>query len=253
MNKLLVASEYTEPSFHRERIIERLNALGPLHKYGLLLITKDIEGCLPIWERAKELNIPTVTHITITGLGDSKLEPKAPDWKISMTVLAALTYLVEDLKTVVLRVDPLIPGVTNFKTIRQIVKEASSFGITRCRTSVIDYYPFVREKFKERSIPTPQHNFQPPTGVKIKLLSQLFTICEEYNMTLESCAEHEDVPGLIKVGCADQKEWEKLGLNLKPGAPRRQECFCNVTKYDLLAYEPTCSYNCLYCYWGKYR
>lgn len=255
MDKLLVASEYTEPSFHIGNLIGSISQEYYCHqtrlkgKIGLLLITKDLDGSSPLILHAKTLNIPTIIHATITGLGGTKLEPNVPTYMQSLDVLEQLN-MIQNLDNVVLRIDPLIPQVTNFEVIKQIVEAASSFGITRCRTSVIDYYPFVRDKFEAHKIPYSK-TFQPP--FKYDLLMELREICIEFNMTLESCAEHENIPELIKVGCANQEEWRRLGLNLQNGLPKRRDCFCNVTKYDLLSHEPTCGYNCLYCYWGKNR
>lgn len=255
MNKLLVASEYTEPSHFIDRVNKNLEYEGCNNKgkLGLLLITKNIKTSTPIALNAQDLGIPTVTHITITGLGGTKLEPKVPNFKTSLLDLQSFIQVERNLQNIVLRIDPLIPEITDFEVVDQIVKAASHLGITRCRTSVIDYYPFVRKKFHDNNLPIPTYSFQPPPNIKLELLSQLFTICEKHSMTLESCAEHDDIPGLIKIGCANQQEWKELGLNLRKGLPRRKECFCNVTKYDLLAYEPSCPNNCLYCYWGKYR
>lgn len=263
MGELLVASEYTEPSFHIQRVLEGLNKtrnVGHNNSYGLLLITKNISGSIPIWKRAQELNIPTVTHVTITGLGGSILEPLVPNWREAIKALSTFAAIVKDKNTqassweskshVVLRVDPLIPHITNFQHIRELVKAAHEVGITRVRTSVIDFYPFVRDKFEANNLRHPT-TFQPP--FKYDLLMELAKICTGFSMTLESCAEDVDIAGLEKVGCADREEWRKLGLNLFRGYPKRQECFCNVTKHDLLSHEPYCGYNCLYCYWGKFR
>jgi len=256
MNKLLVASEYTEPSFHMLRILKALEDSKKLAiRCGLLLITKNISGSLPIWVKARELDIPTVFHATITGLGGTTLEPSVPDWKKSCEGLTLLMERVKDPRTVVLRIDPLIPEVTvDFSVIDTIVGHAFELGITRVRTSVIDYYPFVRKKFKTYSIPLAGTGFQPDFLDKYNLLKTLAElVVGKYGMSLEACAEDIEIPGMTKVGCANREEWKSLGLDLPLGSPKRWSCFCNTPKYDLLPKETTCRYNCLYCYWGRNR
>jgi len=247
LNKLLVASEYTEPGFYVDRVCEGLQReLDSGHRCGLLLITKNLEMSLPIIDYATNVGVTVLTHVTITGLSGTVLEPSTPGWEDTCSKFRLLSG------PTVLRVDPLIPGITDFHTIEQIVRRAGECGITRCRTSVIDYYPFVRDKFQKEGLPY-SNSFQPPLNVRIEVLSNLFCICETYGMFLESCAENIDLPGLLKVGCASCHEWRALGLDLPSGVPKRRECFCNITKYDLLRHEPNCPNNCLYCYWGKFR
>lgn len=256
MDKLLVASEYTEPSFFAERITEGLVRESKTNKCGLLLITKDIAGSTPIWKKAKELGIPTITHVTITGLGGTTLEPRVKNWVEACQDLIyfASTYAVENLSDLVLRIDPLIPKVSDFSVIDKILNTAFQCGIHRCRISVVDYYQFVRDKFLQEKIPLTSSSIEPPLSLKTELLMKLAELCiGKYGMSLESCAEDIDIPGLEKVGCADRNEWKSLGLDLPLGNPKRPTCFCNVTKYDLLSHEPTCGYNCLYCYWGRNR
>jgi len=255
MDKLLVASEYTEPSFFIDRVLKSLeDTKCSLNKYGLLLITKNISGSIPILEKARDLEIPVVTHITITGLGGSVLEPLVPDWKTSCADLASFISKVENLNTVVLRIDPLVPSITDFSVIESILEVAFNLGITRVRTSVIDYYPFVRKKFESKKLPLVGIGFQPDFKAKFDLLKNLAEIViGKYGMSLEACAEDIQVPGITRIGCADREEWKALGLDLPKGSPKRWSCFCDTPKYDLLPKEPTCGYNCLYCYWGRDR
>lgn len=256
MDKLLVASEYTEPSFFVSRVLEGLDKTKKsTNKHGLLIVTKNISRCIPIWNKAKDLSIPTVIHVTITGLGQSTLEPLVPHWRTSCDDLVLFMSRIKNPSTVVLRIDPLIPSVTvDFSVMDTIVGSAFASGITRVRTSVIDYYPFVREKFKANGIPLKGAGFQPDFQVKFELLSNLAEIViGKYGMSLEACAEDIEITGMTKVGCANREEWKALGLNLPVGKSKRWSCFCDTPKYDLLPKEAACGYNCLYCYWGRDR
>jgi len=255
--KLLVASEYTEPSFFIEKANVELDKHCNESECGLLLITKNIGLSSKIWQYAKVMyDIPIVTHITVTGLAGYSIEANTPEWErvkseamdfIEMTKLFGI-----DMSNIVLRVDPLVPEVTDFDHVDEIVKTFSGFGVTRCRTSVIDYYPFVRDKFDSVGI-VHSGKFLPDRAVSKTMLRTMLDICNKYGMAMESCAENFDIDGMLKVGCADIDEWKRLGLEMEPGKPKRSSCFCNVNKIDLLAYEGYCGYNCLYCYWGKNR
>ena len=256
MNKLLVASEYTDPAFFSGKVCKNLEVEAELgNRCGLLLITKNLPDCDLILDKVKELDMKIIIHLTITGLGCSKIEPRVLNWEAALddAILALSRNTWIPKSSVVLRIDPLIPKVSDFLSIEEIVKECSSEGITRCRTSVIDYYPFVREKFKEHDLPYWQGCFQPPPSTKKEILERLVEICSRYNMGVESCAENIKVQGLMKVGCANREEWAKLGLDLPEGSPVRKDCFCNVRKYDLLSKEPFCFHGCLYVYWGRNR
>ena len=214
MDYLLVASEYTEPSFFLDVVIERLNSQhrNNTGKLGLLLITKNIKEATPIYLKAQELEIPTVTHVTITGLGGTIVEPEVPNFTTSLENLHYfMTQVEENHQNVVLRIDPLIPNVTSPQHLKELIGIASSIEITRVRTSVIDFYPFVRDKFKLHNLPYSK-TFNPP--FRYDILLDLLKMCKASNMTLESCAESMNIPDLIQVGCADKNEWAKLGVDL---------------------------------------
>jgi len=254
MDKLLVASEYTEPSFLVDEVISKINYedCGEAN-VGLLLITKNIEGSTPIYTYARSLNIPTVVHATITTLGGTAYEPKVPTWQQSLIMLKDFMRLVDDRLNIVLRIDPIIPRATNFEMdINPLISSAARLGIGRCRFSIIDYYPFVIRKLKEAGQAAPWESFNPPPDEMEYIRKSMIDICNRWGMTLESCAEN--LRGVRRVGCADKEEWLRLGLAMpSPIRKQRATCFCDVEKNDLLPHWKTCGYNCLYCYWGKYR
>ena len=250
MNKLLVASEYTDPCFHIHDVKWHLRHEAELgNECGLLLITKEPSCALPIIEEADEHGFPVMVHATITGLGRTPLEPNVIAYGTAIVRLANLVYGYKP-ERVILRVDPIIPDVTDYKIVREIVSSASKLGITRCRVSVIDYYPFVRKKMQDAGYPVCP-SFQAPREVIQEHLQRMYDLCEKYEMTLELCAERFE--GALHRGCACSHDWADLGLKLPLAESRqRKECFCNITKYDLLKGKG-CRHGCLYCYWGKYR
>jgi DNA repair photolyase len=201
-----------------------------------------------------QLNVPTIFHATITTLGHSVLEPNIPDRMDSIRHLSELCKSFSP-DNVVLRVDPLVPFVTDLKNVESIIMFARSFGITKCRTSVIDYYPFVRKRFDDIGIRRFGNNsFVTPYAYRVGLLKSFTRICKRNDMTAESCAEDVDVDGLFKVGCASKAVWNGLGVKIDDVCKRKQrkECFCDIDKNDILKGYPTCKNKCLYCYFSKY-
>jgi DNA repair photolyase len=254
MERLLVASEYTEPAFYVDKVNKNLDKELEKHKCGLLLITKDIENSTPIYEHALACGVPCVVHITVTGLSLTKIEPNTPAWEDVITGdIPRFLEKVGNKENVVIRIDPLVPDVTDWRFIEEILKHAGHYGITRCRTSIVDYYPFVREKFNKVGAKTFGDDFIAPLPYRMEMLTRICRMAKKYEIEVESCAENIEIEELKKVGCADRKEWQALGLDAQPGMARRTTCFCNLNKFDLLNREKECPFNCLYCYWGKER
>lgn len=255
--RLLVASERADPAFHVERVMERIKEEWyKSFRIGVLLITKDVESVIPILELTNELLVQTVLHATMTGLAKTAMEPRVP---IPERNIASLTNLMNrnyKKLEVVLRVDPLIPKITNWPYVEYIVEECSKIGIKRCRTSVVDYYPFVRAKFKKAGYPYCP-DFQVTQGDIDNNLAGLGNICNMYDMSLELCAEVSPILvryGALHVGCANQNDWggHATMKRIEPGK-QRKSCFCNVRKYDLLPVGTDCHHGCLYCYYGRDR
>lgn len=253
MAKLLVASEYTEPSAYSALIQAKLNEEVGKGKVGLLLITKDPGGCEGIVQFAADKGIPTVIHATITTLGGHTVEPNVKPYRMAIKEFGLLVAMLGDVDNAVLRIDPLIPEVTNMQNVAELVARASQFGVRRIRTSVIDYYPFVREKLKNLGLRY-YNQLQAPLDVRADLLGGLMDVALHNFMTVESCAEGIEIDGLIKVGCASATEWARLGLEMQPVVHKqRVGCFCDIAKHDLLKGFSDCIYNCAYCYWHRDR
>ncbi len=253
MAKLLIASEYTEPSYYANLIRAKLTDEVEKDKVGLLLITKNPSECEGIVRFILARGIPTVIHATITTLGGHTVEPNVKPYRVVVKEFGLLVAMIGEKDDAVLRIDPLIPEVTNMQDVAELVAMASQFGIKRIRTSVIDYYPFVREKLKRLGLRY-YNQFQAPVDVRKDLLLDLVWFAKQYGMTVESCAEDVEIDGLIKVGCASASEWARLGLEMQPAVHKqRVNCFCDIAKYDLLKGFETCIYNCAYCYYGRNR
>lgn len=252
---LLVASEYTDPCFFVNEVCDKLDNLDwKSGGYGLLVISKRINECSKIIEKANELDIPTILHITITGLGGTVYEPNVPVWSTTLKDIdESGVLLCENVVDTVIRIDPVIPEQFEENYLYAILKWASERGIKRCRFSVVDYYPFVRDRFSKLNLPHPS-KFSPGEHVSLYYAKRLLNMCKSFGLSLETCAENLSLSEIKKIGCANKDDWITCGLNMELVAKKqRDNCFCDIQKYDLLAYRKECPHNCLYCYWSKFR
>lgn len=259
VKQLLVASEYGEPSTHQEIICQRLFTEVSAKKRDvcLLLITKNLPGCLKILGTADTLHIPTQIHCTITGLGDTLIEPHipAPNIMVEESIKVIEKYRINP-EAITVRIDPLIPELLDkqISLIPYILDAFANTGVRDCRVSIVDYYPHVRERFDKLGIKHP-YGFQVDKPTKDLLIGKMAYLTVQLNMRLHLCAESLPNNPEINIdteGCASSKSWQRVGIdNLRPATRKqRKECTCDLKKEDLLAgLEKGCKPGCAYCYW----
>lgn len=251
---LLVASEYSDPCFHINTVVNKLVEVAFSDKIPrLLLITKNIGACEQILKVCKDYDIPKIVHVTCTGLGKTVFEPQVPYW---FTVLATTRKLLHDglldKKTTILRMDPLL--VAGSKQ-HFILHNFSLLGITQIRTSIVDNYKHVLERYKNAGFTDVTTRFHETADLRIARLKELSKNAEKFGMSIDICAEGID-PKLIGnnvtiKGCASIEEWDNLGYPVdKEVRHQRKLCTCDAYKEDILAgLEKGCNHKCLYCYW----
>lgn len=262
---LLVASEYGEPSNHSSVISQRLFSEKSVRGRDvcLLLIAKNLPGCVQILDMADALKIPAQIHCTITGLGGTPAEPHIPlpDYVLEQSVKMIKERGIDPL-FVTVRVDPLVPELLDrqMDVIPRVLETFAKAGVRDCRASVVDYYPHVRAKFDQVGMNHPV-GFQPSTAVKELAINMLFHLTARFNMNLHLCAESipQSLSNSIGIdidteGCASRSSWERLGITgLKPLVrSQRRECTCDLYKEDLLkGLRKGCQPGCIYCYWRQ--
>lgn len=186
--RILAASESTDPAFHVQWIKdffdgkvthkhyqavsnEEFDKLSPNRRYivpttgqkkkitvvtkddidGLYLITKqDGLPTLELLKMCKEKGIPMKIHFSITTLGGTNLEKGVmPSDELLKRIGEYIKMGYLNPKDVTLRIDPIVPDVTDFgtgaegekNTIHNIFKFAQRNGIDKIKFSVLDYYP----------------------------------------------------------------------------------------------------------------
>ena len=187
-----------------------------------------------------------ILHVTCTGYGNTKMEPNVPK---SFEVYQGVRELISlgfPVNQIVLRTDPIIPTE---KGINRVIEPWSLFddtGIKRCRYSIIDLYPHVKDRIKLVYGKIPFEGFSAPKYMVDNVLNAMEPYKQYY--TFEACAEN--LPD--KVGCISKKDYEILGLDtstIKDGGFQRKTCACCAGKTELLTNKKRCPSGCLYCYW----
>lgn len=192
-----------------------------------------------------------ILHLTVTGMGGSKIEPFVPTLEETYEKFSQLIDKGFPIKQVVLRIDPIIPTPKGVQTALKVIKLfINNFNIKRIRWSSLDMYKHVLERFKEENIKPPYETFN-ANIVKINgLYSILQGICYVNDIDLEACGEEG-----YHTPCISQKDLDILQINdikLIGSAEQRKTCGCPSNKTELIKGKPQrCPNKCLYCFWKE--
>ena len=276
--RILVASEHTDPVFHVNKILDILEGKSSVNEWGIVngkrqivgkVSGKDFAGLylvtkhdgLPM-KRILETKIPKLIHFSITSLGGTKYEPgvmKANDLldRIGEYIKQGL-----DPKSVTIRIDPIVPGVTTKEEIENIVKRASEMDIRRIRFSIMDAYPNTQLAMKKLGYDFSQYytrkadgkyNFFANTSYIEDMCNFMLSLKDKYGVTLGTCAEAIAKNGISKEGCLSVSSVnEMLGTSIEDKGTANNEqrklCSCYGGKIDALQYNSHCASHCVYCY-----
>lgn len=212
---------------------------------GAVLITKNCASPAFI-EAVKQFKNKVIVHATITGNGDSFIEPNVPH---PHTTLAGLYELVRvlDPSRLVLRIDPIIPNDVGIAWIPYLINNLPQ-GISRIRFSIIDNYNHI----KDRGLHLPWNGLHAPESMVTDVVNTFLPYTK--NFSIESCGEEYPViPENWKSGCISYKDLKILGLIYNPisnsTSYQRRACRCLSIKTELLNRREKCAHGCLYCYW----
>ena len=271
--RIAVASEKTDPVFFAKYLEDFFigkttvkdrsgNTFTANDVDALYIITKH-DG-LPM-RRILSIQKPKIIHFSITTLGNTKYEPGVMKWQDMIERVGKFIKQGLDPNMVTLRVDPIVPGVTQIKDVDALIKRASEFGIKNVRFSVMDYYRttsiFMKnlgyDYEKHGYIKVPNTNGEFYTHAKpevIKGISEkMLQIANKYGVKLSTCAEPGVMPGITKQGCLSVQQINNiLGTHIEDkglaNTKQRPLCSCYGGKVDVLRYDQRCSSSCVYCY-----
>jgi hypothetical protein len=184
----------------------------------------------------------------------SSLEPTLTEDDIKLDDLIPLLGSPEHIR---FRFDPIIPGYTSIKHYTKVLELAKKYGVTRITTNfIVPSYKNVSSVLMKLNI----RAYEATEMEKIDSLTPMVKLAADYGVSLVGCAELnrdgiiDQVPGLIRSGCADFHWAEKLKpeyTGLFRVKPSRPGCLCCYDD-DWGLYKnngaPACVHKCAYCY-----
>ncbi len=219
------------------------------------------------------MNKPSVLHLTVTGWGDTDLEPNVIDCDSILYRMGQLISKGYPKERIVLRIDPIIPTDNGMGSFSAIVSKGLNYGITRYRSSVMQLYQHSAERLQKTSEWNeinrvykrkfmPSNNDLESIGFfeKIKYVVEAAkrsatNIHNIGNITFESCATKLLTDcGFENIGCMSERDLLINGLNPDdldiPKGHQRTSCMC-LMKHQLIpgGYKRgRCPHQCAYCY-----
>ena len=226
-----------------------LDAFDRLYS-GNIIITKRLTEKLI--EKLVEHQEKIILHLTVTGMGGSRIEPFVPRAIDTHKGLVKLLEAGFPVSHVVLRVDPIVPTERGMNTALDVITAFGGLGIKRLRFSFLDNYKHVKTRFKKEGIPELYGGeFHAPLEERVEYAKKIEEVAKDAGFeSIEACGE----PGIESISCLSQKDIDILGLTdqvtLEGSAEQRESCHCPANKSELLRVRPhQCENKCLYCYW----
>ena len=268
--RIAVASEKTDPVFFAKQLEDFFSGKTTVQDYrGNTLTANDMDALYIITKhdglpmrRILSIQKPKIIHFSITTLGGTKWEPGVMKWQDMIERVGKFIKQGLDPKMVTLRIDPIVPGVTQIKDVESLIKRASELGIKNVKFSVLDYYSttsiFMKnlgynyEKYYNKRDSGEFYTHARPDVIK-GVSEKMLKIANKYGVKLSTCAEPGVIPGISKQGCLSVQQVNNiLGTHIEDKAEgnnkQRQLCTCYGGKVDVLRYNSNCASSCMYCY-----
>ena len=269
--RIAVASEKTDPAFFAKQLEDFFSGKTTVQDYrGNTLTANDIDALYIITKhdglpmrRILSIQKPKIIHFSITTLGGTKWEPGVMKWQDMIERVGKFIKQGLDPKMITLRIDPIVPGVTQIKDVEQLIKRASELGIKNVKFSVMDYYRTTSIFMKNLGYDYEKNGYEKlangefkpnASPEKVKRISEeMLKIANKYGVKLSTCAEPGVIPGISKQGCLSVQQINNiLGTHIEDKAEannrQRQLCTCYGGKVDVLRYNSNCASSCMYCY-----
>lgn len=269
--RIAVASEKTDPAFFAKQLEDFFSGKTTVQDYrGNTLTANDMDALYIITKhdglpmrRILSIQKPKIIHFSITTLGGTKWEPGVMKWQDMIERVGKFIKQGLDPKMVTLRIDPIVPGVTQIPDVEQLIKRASELGIKNVKFSVMDYYRTTSIFMKNLGYDYEKNGYEKlangefkpnasPENVK-RISEEMLKIANKYGVKLSTCAEPGVIPGISKQGCLSVQQINNiLGTHIEDKAEannrQRQLCTCYGGKVDILRYNSNCASSCMYCY-----
>jgi DNA repair photolyase len=200
--------------------------------------------------------LPNVfVHLTITGLGDGPLEPRAPAWKAAAaTVPELVRVLGGDGRRVLWRFDPVLPSAASQETFARLADRLARAGVRRCIASFLSSLSLKGSLLPQYA----RFGLAPsPLAEKIDWAGRLAATAAAAGLELRLCCQPKVVERLAgavaPAACIDAElatALHPLGVVVAGGrdVSQRRHCRC-APSTDLGDYAAhPCRTGCAYCY-----
>jgi len=159
---------------------------------------------------------------------------------------------VPDWETKLLDANIVISKELNDEMIEKLLVVQERQAFMRCRVSVVDLYPHVKQRLTAVGYKVFYDNFTAPDAVFRRVDALLAPYYHTF--TFEACADPKLLPyNILECGCASYKDLGILGVDDKeygqPEKKQRAECKCLAKKQILDVKPRRCPHGCLYCFW----
>jgi hypothetical protein len=256
VTRILSASRRTDlPGYHAEACALRLRRLRkPVHsvffwtRYPKALI----HGALG--EVVRHGIESAFVHLTVTGLGGSRLEPRVP---ATRAVLAQLDGLIEALggeaERVLWRFDPIVAEAMTPASFAELAQVFGGHGVRTCIIS------FPSQLSLKGPLDAQYQRFgirRSTRAEKRELGLRLADIASRHGLELHACCQPQllaDCGGAVRPAACISAELavrlhpRRLPLELPKDPRQRRHCRCVVSQ-DIGKYEERCGSGCAYCY-----
>lgn len=252
--KIISASRRTDlPGFYPDKLLEILkNKCNPDQVHTLVLWTKRPDLFIKHTELLDYLNSysQVYMHITITGMGNTCLEPGIPNYKITLGALEKCIQYIGSPDRIAFRFDPIVhlrlpsgEEFTNLYLFEKIAENIKQLGIRRIIVSWLTYYQKVIHRLKLLNLdPIDMSQYQ-----IIDEYNYLSSICQNYGLSLQACC----MEALDKSSCIDSTLLADLHPDRKKVSDEKakgQRSHCGCSKSWDIGWYWSCPGGCLYCY-----
>ncbi|MFW6124037.1 MAG: DUF1848 family protein [Acidobacteriota bacterium] len=233
--------------------------LSPERVHTLVLWSKDFSNMIinknDLLNNIKKYN-QIYLHFTITGLGGTFIEKRAPFPHEAMEQLDELIKITGSPQRISVRFDPVVfwkdqgRRCSNIQFFEELAPELSSKGIKDVRFSFVQWYG----KAKRRAFKQDFQYIDPPDEEKVMAAQYLGEVAQRWGINLYSCSQDflTVVEGIRPSACIDGSLMQKLHPRREPVSfekdkSQRKECRCTES-VDIGSYKQSCPHACLYCY-----
>lgn len=256
-NRIISASRRTDlPGFHADECAARLSRLRkPVHSvFFWTRYPAALHRPSPLGDMVRHGIENTLVHLTVTGLGGTRLEPHVPDAQATLAQLPPLLdALGGDARRVIWRFDPVLIEVMTPELFEPLAARFGALGVRRC---VISFPALMSLKGTLEPAYTRHGIRRHERAHKRDAALRLAEIGARNGLRLSACCHPKlvlDCGGAItEAACIDGDlaatlHPRGLPLDLPEDPSQRRNCHCTLS-HDIGKYTDRCRSGCIYCY-----